>query len=283
MTRVDETAFAKINLDLRVCGRRQDGYHDLDSLVVFADVGDRLSFEPADGLHLTIDGPFADGLSAGEDNLVVRAAKALAEMADCRAGAHIALEKRLPIAAGLGGGSADAAATLRGLVRLWGLPLSLADLAPLARRLGADVLVCLGSTASRMQGIGDRLTSLPGLPGLPLVLVNPGPAVATPDVFRALETCSGPSTSRSIDDEQDLLRHLASSVNDLEEPAIRIAPEIGTILDILRKQPGCKLARMSGSGATCFGLFSDIAMRDRATEALRADHAGWWVVSSVTR
>jgi len=152
MSRIHETAFAKINLDLRVCHRRADGYHDMDSLVVFADVGDHLTFEPADGCHLTIEGPFKDDLSNGEDNLVMRAAKALAEMTDRAPDARITLDKHLPIASGIGGGSADAAATLRGLTRLWNLPLGQADLVPLARALGADVPVCLGSTAARMQG-----------------------------------------------------------------------------------------------------------------------------------
>ena len=284
MTRVDETAFAKVNLDLRVCGRRRDGYHDLDSLVVFADVGDRLSFEPADGLHLSIDGPFAGTLSDGEDNLVTRAARALADMAGRSADARITLDKRLPIAAGLGGGSADAAAALRGLARLWDLPSSIADLAPLARRLGADVPVCLRSKATRMQGTGDRLTPMPPLPQIPMVLVNPGAAVETPGVFRELRICSGARDLYSpAEDRNAFILALADSVNDLEEPAMRIAPAIGQVLDALRRQPGCALARMSGSGATCFGLFPDIAERDRAAAALSASHAGWWIAAAASR
>jgi 4-diphosphocytidyl-2-C-methyl-D-erythritol kinase len=281
MTRIDETAFAKINIDLRICGRRTDGYHDLDSLVVFADFGDELSFSPADELTLTIDGPFANELSNDDDNLVRRAARALARRAGREPLAHIHLEKHLPVAAGIGGGSADAAATLRGLARLWELPLSHSDLHPLARMLGADVPVCLGSSAVRMQGIGDMLTPLSFKAGLPLLLVNPGQAVPTADVFRALESISGARTS-SLDDTpgQDLRDYLRYSVNDLEPAAIRIEPIIENVLDALRAEPGCDFARMSGSGATCFGVFDEPASRDQALARLSARHAGWWVTAT---
>ena len=283
-SRVDETAFAKINLDLRVCGRRADGYHDLDSLVVFADVGDRLSFEPAGGLALTIEGPFGDVLPNDDDNLVLRAARALARLVGREASVQITLDKRLPIASGLGGGSADAAATLRGLVRLWDLPHSFTDLAPTAQCLGADVPVCLRSVASRMQGIGDCLTPVFLPTRLPAVLVNPGIAVATPDVFRGLGSFSGARDATSFGGAHlDFQTHLAKGVNDLEAPAIGIAPAIGAVLDALRSQPGCALARMSGSGATCFGLLDTIDKRDRAVEALVATHPDWWVVGTEIR
>lgn len=279
MSRIHETAFAKINLDLRVCHRRADGYHDMDSLVVFADVGDHLTFEPADGCHLTIEGPFKDDLSNGEDNLVMRAAKALADMTDRAPDARITLDKHLPIASGIGGGSADAAATLRGLTRLWNLPLGQADLVPLARTLGADVPVCLGSTAARMQGIGDRLTSMTlPLADLPIILVNPGKAVSTPEVFRALDVFSGNRSVVSFDRiGEEFPTHLEGSVNDLETPAIRIEPEIDVVLKELRRHPGVVLARMSGSGATCFALFDDRAARDRASIEVSADYPNWWV------
>ncbi|MEM8949346.1 MAG: 4-(cytidine 5'-diphospho)-2-C-methyl-D-erythritol kinase [Pseudomonadota bacterium] len=276
-TRIDETAFAKINLDLRICGRRDDGYHDLDSLVVFAEIGDHLTFEPGDGLALKIDGPFAEGLPTDDRNLVIRAATALARMVDRDMNARITLKKNLPVASGLGGGSADAAATLRGLCRLWGLTLALADLAPLARRLGADVPVCLGSTSARMQAIGDQLTPIGSSAGSPIILVNPGTPISTPDVFRGLTVHSGARSSGSIDQTSPLQRLPADGVNDLEAPAIRLAPVIGTALDALRAQPGCVFARMSGSGATCFGLFDHSAERDRAVSALSASHPGWWV------
>ena len=280
--RVDETARAKVNLDLRVCSRRPDGYHDLDSFVVFADVGDRLSFEPSDRFSLTIEGPFGAALPVGDSNLVVRAAKALAEEAGLEANVRITLDKILPIAAGLGGGSADAAATLRGLTRLWRLPFGLADLAPLAQRLGADVPACLGSSAVRMQGTGDRLTSL-SLPATPsfMVLANPGTSVQTSDVFRTLRAFSGVRRRDMVDAEKhDVLSDLSASTNDLEAPAIAIAPIIGSVLDALDKLPGCRVARMSGSGATCFALFDNAGERDLALSLLAAAHPDWWVTGA---
>jgi 4-diphosphocytidyl-2-C-methyl-D-erythritol kinase len=284
MMRIHETAFAKINLDLRVCGRRADGYHDLDSVVVFADVGDGLTFAPAERLVMTIDGPFGNGLSSGDDNLVHRAAKALAQMAGREALAHIHLRKRLPIAAGIGGGSADAAATLRGLTRLWQLPFNPSDLLSLATRLGADVPVCLGSTAARMQGIGDVLTSISSPAGFPLLLINPRRAIPTPDVFRALGTISGARTS-GLDGatRQGFRDHLQSSVNDLEPAAMQIEPVIGKVLDALRAEPGCVFARMSGSGPTCFGIFDGPGSRDSAVSRLELANPGWWVVGTDIR
>ncbi len=284
MVRINETAFAKINLDLRVCGRRADGYHDLDSLVVFAEMGDFLTFEPGDGLTLTIEGPFRETLPNDDGNLVMRAAKALAHMAGSKADVHITLDKRLPIASGLGGGSADAAAALRGLCRFWNLRLSLADLAPLAQSLGADVPVCLGSTSARMQGIGERLTPLPLPSGMPMVLVNPGTAVSTPDVFRELTVHSGPRDSASVGAVDGEIRAgLLGGVNDLEAPAIRIAPVIDEVLGALRNHPGCVFARMSGSGATCFGLFDDSAWCERAFRSLSKAHPSWWVKGTEIR
>jgi 4-diphosphocytidyl-2-C-methyl-D-erythritol kinase len=284
MRRIDETALAKINLDLRICGRREDGYHDLDSIVVFADIGDDLVFSPADELTLTIDGPFGGKLSNDDDNLVLLAARALAQKAGREALAHIHLDKRLPVAAGIGGGSADAAATLRGLTRLWGLPFSMSDLHPLAKALGADVPVCLGSSAARMQGVGEILTPISSKARLPLLLVNPGKAVPTPDVFRALETISGVRTS-SLNDttEQSFRDHLQSSVNDLEPAAIQIEPVIKTSLDAIRDEPGCVFARMSGSGPTCFGVFGDPSSRDRALSRLAVSRPGWWIVGADIR
>lgn len=284
MFRVDETAFAKINLDLRVCERRANGYHDLDSLVVFAEIGDKLTFEPGNDLTLAIKGPFQDALPNDEGNLVMHAARALAELTGLPADARITLDKILPIASGLGGGSADAAATLRGLCRLWGLSLGLADLAPLAMSLGADVPACLRSTSVRMQGLGDRLSALPSPGRLSMVLVNPGKAVSTPDVFRRLTVHSGARDPVSIDEAGCEFRaRLADSVNDLEAPAIRIAPVIGATLEALRSQPGCTLAHMSGSGATCFGLFDDSTERERAVSALSRLHPSWWITSTEIR
>ncbi|MEM9440249.1 MAG: 4-(cytidine 5'-diphospho)-2-C-methyl-D-erythritol kinase [Pseudomonadota bacterium] len=279
MTRIDETAYAKINLDLRICHRRPDGYHNLDSIVVFANVGDKLTFTPADDLTLTVDGPFGLDLSSDDDNLVIRAAKALAHLAGREARARIRLEKHLPIAAGIGGGSADAAATLRGLIRLWKLPVTTSDLLPLATSLGADVPVCLKSTAARMQGIGDVLTSLSPPTSLPLVLINAGKAISTPDVFRALGEHSGLRSSK-LDDvtRQGFRDHLQSSVNDLESAAIQIEPIIRSVLDVISAEPGCFFARMSGSGATCFGVFDTPGFRDAAVSTLKGRYPSWWVI-----
>jgi len=281
---VHETAFAKINLDLRVCRRREDGYHDLDSLVVFAGIGDRLTFEAADALTLSVRGPFAADLGHEADNLVLRAAAALADFAGRAAHVRITLEKSLPVASGLGGGSADAAATLRGLIALWDLPVNLGDLVPLARTLGADVPVCLGSTSARMQAIGDQLTPIMLPADLPMVLVNPGEAVSTAGVFRWLQHLSGRRDPTRLD--QTLVgftAQLANSVNDLEIPAIETTPVIGSVIDALRHQGGCRLARMSGSGATCFALFDNDTMRDRAVSELVLSHPDWWVVGTRTR
>lgn len=282
--KIDETAFAKINLDLRVCGRRSDGYHDLDSLVVFASVGDRLIFEPADAISLAIEGPFGAGLSFADDNLVLRATRCLVASTGCKSGVRITLDKRLPIASGIGGGSADAAATLRGLTRLWNLPHGPADLLPLAATLGADVAVCLRSTPARMQGTGDWLTPMSPPSSLPMILVNPGMAVPTPRVFAALNSYSGARAYVPITGlDRDFRSHLMRGVNDLEAPAIGLQPVIADVLGTIRAQAGCVLARMSGSGATCFGLFDETAAAERAAAGLSQRHLDWWVVATDMR
>ncbi len=269
-----ELASAKVNLCLHVTGQRPDGYHLLDSLVVFAGLGDRLRFEPADDLELLITGPQAAHLPLTHDNLILRAARAMSE----RRGARIVLEKYLPIASGIGGGSADAAATLRGLARLWGvaLPSAAGVLA-----LGADVPVCVTSRAVRMAGIGEDLFPIPPLPPAHLVLVNPGVAVPTPAVFKSLPSKTNPPLPPipRFAALPDFAAWLTAQRNDLEPPALDLAPEIATAKAALATQTGCHLARMSGSGATCFGLF---ATQDAATSAarnLRLDHPGWWVDS----
>jgi 4-diphosphocytidyl-2-C-methyl-D-erythritol kinase len=284
MRMIRETALAKVNLDLRVCRRRDDGYHELDSLVAFAGIGDHLTFEAADLLTLEIGGPFGDAVPRGDANLVLRAARALAGIAGRRPGARITLDKRLPVAAGLGGGSADAAATLRGLIRLWALPLAPAGIVPLAAGLGADVPVCLGSSAARMQGIGELITPLSLPADLPLVLVNPGRAVSTAQVFQGLDGFSGRRARTALGTTGAELRaQLRASVNDLEAPAMRIEPVIGAVLDALRRQPGCVLARLSGSGATCFGLFADVPARERASAQISGAQPGWWVIATELR
>lgn len=264
-----ELAPAKVNLFLHVTGRRADGYHLLDSLAVFAGVGDVLRGEVAAGLNLEVQGPFAAGLSGEPDNLVLRAARALSGR-----GARLVLEKNLPVASGIGGGSADAAAALRLLCRLW--QLAPPDLPGIALALGADVPVCLVRRPSRMGGVGERLDAAPRLPRCGLVLVNPGVAVATADVFRARRgDWSAPAElPRAWPDVAAMASDLRELRNDLEPPAIALRPVIGEVIGALAAVPGCRLARMSGSGATCFGLFDDPVLASEA--AMRLRRPRWW-------
>ena len=268
-----EPAPAKVNLYLHVTGRRADGYHILDSLAVFPAAGDRLVVEPADTLSLVIDGPFAPVLQHESDNLVLRAARALAARDGLAPRARLRLTKNLPVASGIGGGSADAAAALRLLSRLWHVPP--ADIS-LAAGLGADVPVCLASRPVRMGGIGEILLPAPALPPGFIVLVNAGMAVATPAVFRARRgDFSPPATlAPGWPDLAALVADLLVLRNDLEEPAIALQPVIADVLAALRTRPGCELARMSGSGATCFGLFASADEAETAATGLR--RPGWW-------
>ena len=270
---------AKLNLYLHVTGRRADGYHELDSLVTFTALADTLEIAPAEAFELVVTGPFAHGLDAGE-NLAAQAATALAERLGRSAGVRISLDKRIPVAAGLGGGSADAAAVLRGLARLWRLGTERADeLREVALGLGADVPVCLDSRAACMAGIGERLSAPPRLPPCGVLLVNPGVPVPTGSVFAARR---GPFSAASpIDqaprDASALAALLRVRRNDLEKPAREQVPEIGLALARLAEAPGCLLARMSGSGGTCFGLFEDEAAAAGAAGAIARDHPAWWV------
>lgn len=274
--RLTEAAPAKINLYLHVTGRRDDGYHLLDSLVAFAAIGDTLSAEPAETLSLRVTGPFAAELTADADNLVLRAARALAAEAGVSTGAHLVLDKHLPVASGIGGGSADAAAALRLLRRLWRLSPQPAVLARLAAGLGADVPVCLVGRAARMGGIGERLEPAPALPACGIVLVNPGIAVATAEVFRMRRGAwSQPAMLPSgWDGAAAMAADLGRLRNDLEPAAIALRPVIAEVLTKIAATPGCKLARMSGSGATCFGLYADSASARQALGHL--DRQGWW-------
>lgn len=265
-----EFAPAKVNLTLHVTGQRADGYHLLDSLVVFADVGDRVSVNSSSSEGLTIYGPRAAGLEAGADNLVLRAARAMGVKAGLR------LEKHLPVSSGIGGGSADAAATLRLLARVTGRPLpSEAEITA----LGADVPVCLRGRAARMIGVGDHLADVPPLPDAWLLLVNPGVGVATPTVFRALDRRDNAPMPRNLPrlaTVADLSAFVQMQRNDLETPAIALAPSIAATKALIAEQPGCLVARMSGSGATCFGLFADGLMAKAAARAIRARQPDWW-------
>ncbi len=273
---LSEPAPAKINLTLHVTGRRADGYHLLDSLVVFAAAADVVSVTPADGLSLAIGGKFGAALPATGDNLVLRAARALAEAAGVPARGALHLDKRLPVASGIGGGSADAAATLRVLARFWGVHLPPARLHALAAGLGADVPVCLAPRPQRMAGIGERLTAAPAMPACHMVLVNPGEALATQAVFRSrIGPFSAPAgLPRSWPDLPGMVADLERCTNDLEAPAVALCPAIGTVLAGLAQQPGALLARMSGSGATCFALFADPAQASQAAATLA--RPGWW-------
>lgn len=268
-----EFAPAKINLALHVTGRRADGYHLLDSLVVFADVGDRVEAAPAPALSLAITGPAAANLPVSDDNLVLRAARAMG------AAAAITLHKALPVASGIGGGSADAAATLRLLARMTGRPLPDAA-ATLA--LGADVPVCLAGRSVRMQGVGEVITPF-AAPRVWAVLANPGVAVPTPEVFRALTVRQNPPLPPGLPPlgtAEALAAFLRDQRNDLEPAAIAVAPVIAACKEALAGQPGCLLARMSGSGATCFALFGEERAARAAAETLRSAHPDWWLTAT---
>ena len=283
-----EEGRAKVNLSLRVVGRRADGYHDLESVVAFADCADRLMLEPGGELKLVTTGPLAAACGEASENLVFKAAKLLADaVPDLKLGAF-ALDKVLPVAAGIGGGSADAAAALRLLARLNDLSLDDPRLQQVALATGADVPVCLFSRACDMTGVGEQLLPL-ALPSMPCVMVNPRVPVATKDVFQALGLRNGellvgatdvleapawPEAGGSISDWVDVLETVA---NDLEAPALRIEPVIGDVLGALRDSAGVKLARMSGSGATCFAIYGASADAHAAAEKIRRDHPGWWV------
>lgn len=275
MSPLAEAAPAKINLALHVLGRRTDGRHLLDGLVAFAGIGDRLMARPSPDLTLTIAGRFAADLAEDADNLVLRAARLLRPAGR---GAALSLDKALPVASGIGGGSADAAAVLRLLARLWDVPLPPPE-AVLA--LGADVPVCLAGGSCRMQGIGERLTPL-ALPPVAAVLVNPCVPVATGAVFAALERRENPAMPAPpiFGETDDLIRFLARQRNDLQPAAAGLAPPVAEALAALAAQPGCALARMSGSGATCFGLFGSAAKAERAAADIARARPGWWVVAS---
>jgi 4-diphosphocytidyl-2-C-methyl-D-erythritol kinase len=287
-----ENARAKVNLTLRVVGRRVDGYHDLESVVAFADCADQLSLLPGKELELKTTGPLADACGAVGDNLVLKAARLLAERVPDLQTGIFTLHKVLPVAAGIGGGSADAAAALRLLARANELVINDARVNEVARLTGADVPVCVPSLPCVMTGVGESLQPL-NLPKLPSVLVNPRVAVATKDVFAALGLRSGelrvgiadvlraiawPEAGASV---EDWVEAFAASSNDLESPAMRIQPVIGEVISALNATDGAWLSRMSGSGATCFAIYENTAEAGRAAEKIRRDHPEWWVHSGV--
>ena len=287
-----EEARAKVNLTLRVVGRRFDGYHDLESVVAFADCADRLTLLPGEELRLGATGPLAAACGEVADNLVLKAARLLAERVPLLKTGTFTLDKVLPVAAGIGGGSADAAAALRLLARANGLAIDDERLTKVAKLTGADVPVCVPSQPCVMTGVGESLLPL-NLPKIPCVLVNPRVAVATKDVFTALGLRSGellvgitdviqamvwPEAGASL---EEWVEAFAASSNDLEEPAMRIQPVIGNVIAALNATNGAWLARMSGSGATCFAIYENTAEAGRAAEKIRSDHPTWWVHAGV--
>ena len=269
MTPAREIAPAKLNLALHVRGRRDDGRHDIETVFAFCVDGDLLSAEPADELTLSVSGPFAAVLSSDDDNLVLKAAKALRNAAGTTEGATLTLDKRLPVASGIGGGSADAAAALRLLTSLWGIDPTHAEGA--APRLGSDVPACLLSLPMRGEGAGDELSpvDLSDISGAPVLLVNPRIALSTAEVFAGWD-----GVDRGPLDDWRLAR------NDLQPAAIALVPQIETILAWLSAQAGAEFVRMSGSGATCFALFDSDEARDRAAEAVPRE---WWHLATSLR
>jgi 4-diphosphocytidyl-2-C-methyl-D-erythritol kinase len=278
-----EDAPAKVNLTLRVLGRRADGYHEIESLVAFAGVGDALSFAPGGALALTVRGPSAAQAGATADNLVLKAARALADRVPTVGAGTFALEKRLPVAAGLGGGSADAAAALRLLARANNLASDDPLLYAAARATGADVPVCLDPRTRLMRGVGEILSNPFKLPPLQGVLVNPGVALATKAAFARWKPPATPpvpadlTVLTAMTKRDQLVRFLLSQANDLESAAIALAPAVADVLLALSSQPRCELARMSGSGATCFAVFASAAAAIKAAEAIHAEYPNWWV------
>jgi len=281
-TGVAQAAPAKINLYLHVTGRRSDGYHLLDSLAVFASIHDTIVARENDSLALSLSGPFGSTLSAESDNLVLRAATLLRERGGVKAGAAITLVKRLPVASGIGGGSADAAATLLACDALWKTKAANPDLSAMALQLGADVPICLHGRAAFFGGIGEEIANAPKLPSAFLVLINPGIPLSTAEVFRARKGSFG-NAGRFNDaakDAAEFAQILGTRRNDLSEAAIGLCPVLSQVLEALAGAKGCLLSRMSGSGASCFGLFATEAGATDAARAIGAQQPRWWVTAS---
>ncbi len=282
---IERRAAAKINLALHVLGRRPDSYHELDTVAVFADAGDTVTVSLADELSLEVSGPFGFHAPADGENLVLKAARLLKEAKNLRGGAALRLKKNLPAGAGFGGGSADAAAALQGLNEAWNLGLGPDELVRLGGPLGADVPMCLVARALRARGTGERIERLESWPSLPLVLVWPGVPVPTSAVFAALTRRDGTPLPEPWPAETPavLARWLQKCRNDLEAAAIGIAPEIDEALQALRATGECLVARMSGAGSGCFGLYGDRAAAEAAAITLRKARPGWWVTATLAR
>tara|TARA_A100001011_G_scaffold143638_5_gene151796 strand:+ start:23486 stop:24361 length:876 start_codon:yes stop_codon:yes gene_type:complete len=269
----------KINLSLQIIGRRHDGFHLLESLVVFADKGDELSVSKSDSLTLKIKGPFAGSLSTDKNNLVMRAATLLAEFHKIEPKAHIELNKNIPVSSGLGGGSADAAATLHALTELWKLPISDQELNKIARLIGSDVSVCLNQKSAIIEGIGERVSRLGNLPKFGILLVNSNSTVSTQKVFQKYHgNFSVPGSLNNIPkDRETFHKFLRDLHNDLTQASIYTAPEIKNILSVLTELDNQLLVRLTGSGGTCFALFDGIKNAQEAAEKLKIKFPGWWI------
>lgn len=271
---------AKINLYFNVTGRRADGYHLVDSLVGFTKLGDELTIKAGEPLDIVSDGPFADRMPPPYKNLVYQAAQTLADNAGVQARAHVTITKNLPVAAGIGGGSTDAAAAMKALSALWGVASDSVDLYELGLTLGSDVPACLLAKTTYAAGIGEVLEEAPSLPPAGILLVNPGVALVTASVFQARRGGFNPP-DRFQDSPKDaaaLAVLLSDRGNDLTEAAIRLCPVIRNVLSALEAAPGCHLARMTGSGATCFGIFDDLQAAEAAAPSITED--GWWVAAT---
>lgn len=279
-----ETARAKVNLTLRVLGRRTDGYHELQSLVAFADIGDEITLRVGAPPGVTANGPYASAIDS--ENIAARALKALAGAAPTLVLGGVHIEKRLPVAAGIGGGSADAAAILRAVRKANSGRASAIDWLALAASLGADVPVCLASTAQFMWGIGRETAPVPTLPPLPAVLVNPGVPLATAAVFQALDAppaparIAAPNVPGRFPDLAAVAAYVNAHGNDLEPAATALCPAVGAVLAALGGAPGALLARMSGSGPTCFALFGSVEAAETGAQRIRAEEPAWWTVAT---
>jgi len=278
------TAGAKLNLYLHLTGKRDDGYHLLDSLVCFLAIGDTITVAAAEELSLSIEGEFSTTLQANDNNLVMRAAKALQSYTGTTQGAAITLHKHLPVAAGLGGGSSDAATAAKLLRALWGVAVSQEALTQLLLPLGADMAVCVHGGPAFMSGIGERIEPLPSLPALPILLVNPRVELSTAAVYQAYHNIGRWMGRPSLDfsSAEALCVGLAGARNNLQQPAISLCAAVADVLLTLETQMGVHFARLCGSGATCFGVFDSRASLERAAETIRRDQPDWWVAPTMS-
>jgi len=279
-------AAAKINLFLHITGRREDGYHLLQSVMVFVDVGDEMEFAPHDSLFIDVEGPFAAEMPPPQDNLVYKSAKLLAEEYNVAPRGRIVLRKRLPVASGLAGGSSDAATALRGLAKLWGLPDQQERQRRLCEKLGADVPACLSQRPGWTEGIGERMSPLPGMPALHFVLANPMVETPTPEVFARFRERYSPTMQFSgrRKSMHEWIADLKLYHNDLAPAAKEVTPQIRDVLAALDDTPNCHFARLSGSGATCFGVYDHAQACQAAVNKIKREHPDWWVApaSSLT-